>query len=95
MSDGSGIGGGMNDSETGEGAAAGGSAKIVRMVNQIAGFFSAYPEAQAIASTADHLRKFWDPGMRRSIIDHLAAGGEGLSPIARRAVAALEAPRAG
>lgn len=65
--------------------------KIVTMANQIAGFFAAYPEDSAVASTADHIRKFWDPVMRRQIRAHLEAGGEGLSPIARKAVEALPA----
>jgi formate dehydrogenase subunit delta len=65
--------------------------KLVGMANQIAAFFAAYPEESAVASTSDHLRKFWDPVMRRQIRAHLEAGGEGLSPIARKAVEALAA----
>ena len=63
--------------------------KLVRMVNQIAAFFAAYPEEQAVASTADHLRKFWDPEMRRAIRAVAASGDTGLSPVARRAVNSL------
>lgn len=65
--------------------------RLVVMANQIASFFAAYPEDSAIASTADHLKKYWDPVMRRQIRAHLAEGGDGLSPIARRAVEALPA----
>lgn len=65
--------------------------KLVRMVNQIAAFFSAYPEDQAVASTADHLRKFWDPEMRRTICRLAASGESDLSPVARRAVDSLAA----
>ena len=65
--------------------------RLVVMANQIAGFFAAYPEESAVASTADHLKKFWDPVMRRRIRAHLEAGGEGLTPIARKAVAVLAA----
>jgi formate dehydrogenase subunit delta len=58
---------------------------LVRMANQIADFFKVQPEADAIAGTADHIRKFWDPRMRAKMCEHLKAGGEGLSPLARQA----------
>jgi formate dehydrogenase subunit delta len=66
--------------------------RLVYMANQIGKFFAHEPEAKAIASTADHLRKYWEPRMRKAIIAHLAAGGEGLDPLTRKAVATLEAP---
>jgi len=44
-----------------------------------------------------HLRRFWEPRMRRQIVDHVAAGGGGLDPLACAAIAALgttaDAPR--
>lgn len=58
------------------------AARLVHMTNQIAAFFEAYPEDQAIAQTADHLRKFWDPRMRKDLIRIAEGGGEGLSEIA-------------
>jgi formate dehydrogenase subunit delta len=58
---------------------------LVRMANQIADFFKVHPEEEAVAGTADHIRRFWDPRMRAKLADHLAAGGEGLTPIARKA----------
>jgi len=67
-------------------------AAIVRMANQIAGFFASHGDVQAIASTQDHIRKFWDPRMRAQLKSHLEAGGEGLSVIARRAAAGLAKP---
>lgn len=54
--------------------------KLVMMANQIADFFDAQGAAGAAASIADHLRKFWDPGMRGEIIAHASRGGEGLKP---------------
>jgi formate dehydrogenase subunit delta len=63
--------------------------KLVYMANQIAKFFAPQGDADAIAGTADHLRKFWDPRMRSLILEHLAAGGAGLDPIARAAVEQL------
>jgi formate dehydrogenase subunit delta len=55
---------------------------LVRMANQIATFFHSQPEDEAVAATADHLAKFWDPRMRRQLGDLIAAGGKGLDPIA-------------
>ena len=65
--------------------------KLIYMANQIAGFFEAQGEAVAVAGAEDHLRRFWDPRMRREIVAHLAAGGEGLAPVARAAVERLAA----
>ena len=37
---------------------------LVRMANQIADFFKIQPANEAVAGTADHIRRFWDPRMR-------------------------------
>lgn len=60
--------------------------RLVYMANQIGKFFVTQGESEAVAGTADHIRKFWDPRMRANIIDHVAKGGEGLDPVARKAV---------
>ncbi|MGP0058761.1 MAG: formate dehydrogenase subunit delta [Beijerinckiaceae bacterium] len=65
--------------------------KLVYMANQIGKFFASRPHEQAVAATADHLVKFWDPRMRAQIIAHLGKGGAGLDAIAREAVAKLAA----
>ena len=67
--------------------------RLTSMANQIGAFFRVQGEAAAVAGVEDHLRKFWDPRMRRQIIEHLKAGGEGLEPAVRAAIARLEAPR--
>ena len=67
--------------------------RLTTMANQIGAFFRVQGEAAAVAGVEDHLRKFWDPRMRRQIIEHLKAGGEGLEPAVRAAIARLEAPR--
>ncbi|MDX1484233.1 MAG: formate dehydrogenase subunit delta [Alphaproteobacteria bacterium] len=64
-------------------------ADIVRMANQISDFFKAYPHDVAVRDTAAHLRNFWDPRMRAQLLEHLDAGGEGLSDIAREAASLL------
>lgn len=64
---------------------------MVRMANQMADFFRPYGEAEAIDGIADHLRKFWDPRMRRQLLAHAQAGGEGLQPLVLKAIDRLEA----
>jgi formate dehydrogenase subunit delta len=60
---------------------------LVRMANSIGDFFRAQPDRQeAINGVADHVRRFWEPRMRREIMDHVAAGGEGLSDFVREAL---------
>lgn len=64
--------------------------RLSQMVNDIANYFAAEPDhATGVAGVADHLKKFWDPVMRRQIIEHLQGGGVGLEPLAREAVQKL------
>lgn len=63
--------------------------RLVYMANQIATFFEAQPGGLAAKQTADHLKNFWEPRMRRAIIAHLDAGGDGLSSVASAAVELL------
>jgi formate dehydrogenase subunit delta len=64
------------------------------MANQIGKFFVTEDQPTAVTNIADHLMKFWEPRMRAEIVAHLAAGGEGLDPEVREAVAMLKAPAA-
>ena len=59
---------------------------LVKMANQIGQFFSAQKHQDQAGGAADHLRKFWDPRMRLSIVDYVAKGGNGLNPVALEAV---------
>jgi formate dehydrogenase subunit delta len=64
--------------------------KLVKMANQIASFFEAEPDrALVLESVAGHLKRFWDPRMRREILrwvdDH---HGEGLTDTVRAAIGA-------
>lgn len=64
--------------------------RLVEMVNDIANYFAAEPDhATAVSGIATHLRKFWEPRMRKQILAHLDAGGHGLSDLAREGVRAL------
>ncbi len=68
--------------------------RLVAMTNQIAQAFAYKGEAGAIAAVSEHLRKFWAPRMREAVRDYLAQGGDGLGPIARRAVEDLDVNKA-
>jgi formate dehydrogenase subunit delta len=63
--------------------------KLVYMANQIGKFFSSQGEVVAVESIATHIRKFWDPRMRKTILAHLDAGGAGLEPRVRQAIEQL------
>jgi len=69
--------------------AAAAETKLVTMANQIATFFASQPHADAVTGVETHIRKFWDPRMRSKILALLAAGGDGLTPLAREAIARL------
>jgi formate dehydrogenase subunit delta len=64
--------------------------RLVIMANQIAKFFSSQKHDKALIGCRDHIAKFWDPRMRDQIRAHLAAGGAGLDPLAKEAIAALQ-----
>ena len=61
------------------------AATLVRMANQIAANLG--HEDDPAAATAEHIRLYWDPRMKRAIA---ALRGEGLSPVAMEAVRRLE-----
>ena len=62
---------------------------VLRMANQIAANFCYLAPGEAAAATANHLQSFWTPSMRRHLLDHVAAGGDGLSPVALEAARLL------
>jgi formate dehydrogenase subunit delta len=63
--------------------------RLVYMVNQIGDFFKSYPHDQAVAGIADHVRKFWEPRMRKQIYDVIAAPDHGLKPQSLEAIQSL------
>ena len=64
--------------------------RLVSMANDIGHFFNAEPDkAEAAKSLANHIRRFWDPRMRREIIVHYREGGHGLEGVARAGVGLL------
>jgi formate dehydrogenase subunit delta len=64
---------------------------LAEMVNDIANFFAIEPDRNvAIDSVSNHLRKFWDPRMRRQIIAYVRdQGAGGMSELARAGVEKL------
>jgi formate dehydrogenase subunit delta len=63
--------------------------KLAYMANQIGRFFESQKQDTAVAAIEDHLKKFWDPRMRRAIIAQLADGSIHLDPLVRQAVERL------
>jgi len=62
--------------------------KLVKMANEIASFFEAEPDrAVMLEGVAGHLKRFWDPRMRRELLrwqdEH---HGEGLKDSVREAI---------
>jgi len=64
--------------------------KLVYMANQIGRYFRSQGPDQAVAGTADHIKKFWDPRMRAAIFRHVETGGQGLEPLVRWAIEQLK-----
>jgi formate dehydrogenase subunit delta len=63
---------------------------IKRMANQIAVAFQAYPQEQAVNETANHIKSFWDPRMRKQLAELMAKDASGLNPVALAAGKKLE-----
>jgi formate dehydrogenase subunit delta len=76
----------------------------IRLINKVVVHFGYLPEDQAVTEVADHVRRFWDPRMRRRLLDlidneateateatEVAQGAQGaaLEPVALAAAALL------
>ncbi len=63
---------------------------LVKMANQIGAFFESMPDReQAMADIATHIKKFWEPRMRKTILQKMDGGeAEELSPMVREAIEA-------
>jgi len=68
--------------------------RLIYMANQIGKFFQSQGPDKAVSGTAEHIKKFWDPRMRKAIFAHLDAGGAGLDPDVREAIATLQSAQA-
>ena len=61
---------------------------LVKMGNQIGDFFESMPDpVEAEEGIAIHIKKFWEPRMRRELLAHIDAGGNtGLHPAVLHAI---------
>ncbi|MDF3836146.1 formate dehydrogenase subunit delta [Cupriavidus basilensis] len=65
------------------------SDNLVKMANQIGTFFEAMPDREeALADIAGHIKRFWEPRMRRALLARLDERSEdaGLDEIVLQAV---------
>jgi formate dehydrogenase subunit delta len=65
--------------------------RLVYMANQIGKFFEVQRAEEIVPGIANHIRKFWDPRMRKAIFAYMDAGGEGINPPVREALDRLQA----
>ncbi len=63
--------------------------KLAYMANQIGRFFQSQKPDTAVTEIEEHIRKFWDPRMRKAIIAQLAEGRIELDPPVRQAIERL------
>lgn len=50
------------------------TANLIRMANRIGDFFAAMPERdEALEGIAQHIKKFWEPRMRRQLLAAMQA----------------------
>jgi len=65
--------------------------RLVYMANQIGKFFEVQCKDEVAPGIANHIKKFWDPRMRKAIFVYLDSGGEGLDPAVKDAILLLQA----
>lgn len=66
------------------------SERLVYMANQIGKFFQSQGQEKEVAGVAEHIKKFWDPRMLKTIYAHHDAGGAGLDPAVKEAIGRLK-----
>jgi formate dehydrogenase subunit delta len=61
----------------------------IRLINKVVVHFGYLPTEQAVNEVADHVRKFWDPRMKRRLLDLIDSGATDFEPVALAAAAQL------
>jgi formate dehydrogenase subunit delta len=61
----------------------------IRMINSIAAHFGYLRAEQAAAAVAEHVKRFWDPRMKRRLLMLVASDTRDLDPVAVAAAALL------
>lgn len=64
--------------------------RLVYMANQIGKFFEVQRADEVVPGIANHIKKFWDPRMRKAIFAYIDEGGDGLDPQVREAILYLK-----
>ncbi|HVN29854.1 MAG TPA: formate dehydrogenase subunit delta [Candidatus Binataceae bacterium] len=65
--------------------------RLVKMANEIGTFFeSAADHKEAVTSIAAHLRNFWEPRMRKQLVEYAREADGELHPIVKEAVLTLD-----
>ena len=60
---------------------------LVKMANQIESFFRSEVDRNvAVENISGHIKRFWDPRMRKEIISHVHSGGQGLGELSLEAI---------
>ncbi|MGH3637592.1 MAG: formate dehydrogenase subunit delta [Mycobacterium sp.] len=61
----------------------------IRLINKVVVHFGYLPTEQAVDQVADHVRKFWDPRMKRRLFDLVDSRATDFEPVALAAAALL------
>ena len=61
---------------------------LISMVNRIGQFFQAMPDHdEALEGIAMHVKRFWEPRMRRELLEYVdSQGGKGVEPVVLEAL---------
>lgn len=63
------------------------ASNLVKMANRIGDFFEAMPDHEdGLDGIATHIKKFWEPRMRKQIWAHIDSGAEGMHPMVLEAI---------
>ena len=63
------------------------NSNLIKMANNIGAFFKSEPDRElAIQGIEQHIRNFWEPRMRRQIIEYSQTHGDELMDIVAEAV---------
>lgn len=67
------------------------TATLIRMANDIGNFFNSDPDKEAaVTGVFEHMRRSWEPRMRKEIIQYYREDGSELSELVRQAVKRLD-----
>jgi formate dehydrogenase subunit delta len=61
----------------------------IRLINQVVIHFGYLPTERAATEVADHVRKFWDPRMKRRLFELVDSEASDFEPVALAAAALL------